>query len=202
MGNTYRAGLWVSCFHYRPGLCQCRFRIDFSLYRAVNRQIFFYCRPNSSFTAVPGRQHNCLPTALLQRRATTQVANRDVTRLRVGDIRSRGYFATPVDFPPHDGSPYRGLRVTTLGFEIRPSFCRPGAQPLEVTISQLVASVCTNLLARTALVLDHAHSRAAGLLLGREARREAPAAAPAGWQRRRGVARACDEREKPTTGRC
>jgi hypothetical protein len=33
-------------------------------------------------------------------------------------VRSRRRFATPADFPPHDGSPYRGLRVRRwdLGF--------------------------------------------------------------------------------------
>jgi hypothetical protein len=34
---------------------------------------------------------------------------------RVGD-RSRGRYATPADFPPHGGSPYRGLRARRRGF--------------------------------------------------------------------------------------
>ena len=46
--------------------------------------------------------------------AMEKVANRDERKFRVGD-RSRDHFATPADFPLHDGSPYRGLRVRRWG---------------------------------------------------------------------------------------
>jgi hypothetical protein len=42
-------------------------------------------------------------------------------RFRVGD-RSRGRYATPLDFPLNDGTPYRGLRVRRWGLGFCPSF--------------------------------------------------------------------------------
>jgi hypothetical protein len=42
-----------------------------------------------------------------------KAANRDF-RFRVGD-RSRGRYATPANFPRHDGTPYRGLRARPCG---------------------------------------------------------------------------------------
>jgi hypothetical protein len=45
---------------------------------------------------------------------TTMQKLRIVTGFRVGD-RSRGRYATPADFPPHAGTPYRGLRVRRWG---------------------------------------------------------------------------------------
>jgi hypothetical protein len=49
------------------------------------------------------------------------VANRNSQGFRVGD-RSRGRFATPADFPLHDGTSYWGATRTTLGCGICPSF--------------------------------------------------------------------------------
>jgi hypothetical protein len=60
------------------------------------------------------------------------VANRTGLGIRVGD-RSRGRFATPADFPQHDGTPYRGLHVRRerLGFvpRSRAIFCRSAPNP-------------------------------------------------------------------------
>jgi hypothetical protein len=38
-----------------------------------------------------------------------------------GGGRSRGCFATPADFPRHDGTPYRGATRTPSGFGVCPS---------------------------------------------------------------------------------
>jgi hypothetical protein len=58
--------------------------------------------------------------------ARQQVANRGVRDFRVGD-RSRGRYATPADFPRHDGTAYRGLRVSRWGLGLvhrsRAVFC-------------------------------------------------------------------------------
>jgi hypothetical protein len=51
----------------------------------------------------------------------------------VGEMSSRGRFATPADFPRHDCSPYRGLheRRESVGFVHRSTamFCRPVPSP-------------------------------------------------------------------------
>ena len=51
---------------YWPGLFQCRFRIAYiePIAKFSSAKAGFTAG-QSSFTAVPGRQHNCFPTALL-----------------------------------------------------------------------------------------------------------------------------------------
>jgi hypothetical protein len=98
---------------------------------------------------------------------------------RVGG-RSRGRFATPADFPRHDGTPYRGLRVRRwgLGFfhHSRTIFCR-AVPNLSVTIRNFfiaaggrgaVAAVA----ALAALGPRRAHPRARHAGAGRAGRRQ------------------------------
>jgi hypothetical protein len=84
-----------------------------------------------------------LDRALHNRKAHSEVkkcAIRDESGFRVAD-RSRRRFATPADFPLHDGTPYRGLRVRRwgLGFlhRSRSTLCRAVPNPKRYD-SQLV----------------------------------------------------------------
>jgi hypothetical protein len=71
-----------------------------------------------------------LPFHLLHLNQTA--ANRNVRGLG-WEMSSRGRFATPADFPRHDGSPYRGLHVhrDSLGFvrRSRAILCHPVPNP-------------------------------------------------------------------------
>jgi hypothetical protein len=71
-------------------------------------------------------------------------SNRDFRGFGWGEC-SRGRFATPADFPRHDCSPYRGLRVRRwgLGFfrRSRAFFCR-AVPNLSVTIRKLFSIAC------------------------------------------------------------
>ena len=65
------SGLVESLFVWHwPGLCQCRFRVATALWPKTTTCIRIYCRGQSSFTAVPGRQHNCIPFALVGKYTT------------------------------------------------------------------------------------------------------------------------------------
>jgi hypothetical protein len=57
-------GCWEAFLWYRTGLCRCRFRKKYI--GPINRH--FFSGP-SSFTAVPGRQHNCFSPGHCYRRA-------------------------------------------------------------------------------------------------------------------------------------
>jgi hypothetical protein len=137
-------GLLGSFWWYWPGLFRCRFRkgyigpliVEFAPAKAR------FTAGQSSFTAVPGRQHNCFPSAL--ERATYSdgnVANRNVCDFG-WDISGR--YATPADSPVHDGTPYRKLRVRRWGFGFvhrsRSSFCR-AVPNLRVTIRNFCIAV-------------------------------------------------------------
>jgi hypothetical protein len=52
---------------YRPGLCQCRFRIGYRgpLIATLSPSKAGFTAGQRSLTAVPGRQHNCFPSALV-----------------------------------------------------------------------------------------------------------------------------------------
>jgi hypothetical protein len=59
-----------------PGLCHCRFRLDRPI-EGLTRHIFSakaeFTAGQSSFTAVPGRQHNCFQQSALRAPAPSQL---------------------------------------------------------------------------------------------------------------------------------
>ena len=79
----------------------------------------------------------------VKRCPTTKSQPNRYVGFRVGD-RSRGRFATPADFPRHDGTPYRRLRARRwgLGFvhRSRTIFCR-AVPNLSVTIRNFCIAV-------------------------------------------------------------
>jgi hypothetical protein len=104
-------------------------------------------RAGAATTLKRGREHDeaedgggtapaCAPYAPRMRASTGGRAERcndeqvAESRFRVGD-RSRGRYATPADFPRHDGTAYRGLRVRRWGLFIVQGdiFCRAVPSP-------------------------------------------------------------------------
>jgi hypothetical protein len=63
-----KPGLLGSFLWYRPGLRQCRFRTGYIGPKSPDflRPKAGFTAGQSSFTAVPSRQHTCFPTALVQ----------------------------------------------------------------------------------------------------------------------------------------
>jgi hypothetical protein len=61
---VHRSGRWGSFWWYRPGLCQCRFRLG-GLYRAFIANSFFPASAElSSASTGQSRQHNCFASSL------------------------------------------------------------------------------------------------------------------------------------------